>query len=64
MEDTYLGDGVYASFDGYQIWLAVNDHRNKVVTLEPGVFNNLVEYSNKIKGIVKEAEIIKKSNNR
>lgn len=23
MEDKYLGDGVYASFDGYQIWLAV-----------------------------------------
>ena len=21
MKDVYLGDGVYASFDGYQIWL-------------------------------------------
>ena len=21
IEDRYLGDGVYASFDGYQIWL-------------------------------------------
>jgi hypothetical protein len=33
----YLGDGVYASFDGYQIWLAVNHHQNKVVALDPQV---------------------------
>ena len=36
-KDVYLGDGVYASFDGYQIWLAVNDHNNKVIALEPQV---------------------------
>jgi len=41
---TYLGDGVYASFDGYQIWLAVNHHENKVVALEPHVFQNLCAY--------------------
>ena len=40
----YLGDGVYASFDGYQIWLAVNDHENKVIALEPEVANNLTMY--------------------
>jgi hypothetical protein len=40
----YLGDGVYASFDGYQIWLAVNHHENKVVALEPQVFKNLCHY--------------------
>ncbi len=43
-EDRYLGDGVYASFDGYQIWLAANDHRNKVVALEPSVFGALLRY--------------------
>ena len=42
--DEYLGDGVYASFDGYQIWLAVNDHRNRVIALEPQVFDALVRY--------------------
>ena len=42
---TYLGDGVYASFDGYQIWLAANDHRNKVVALEPSVFDQLNRYA-------------------
>lgn len=40
----YLGDGVYASFDGYQIWLAANDHRNKVIALEPSVFAALMRY--------------------
>ena len=40
----YLGDGVYASFDGYQIWLAANDHENIVIALEPCVFRRLVDY--------------------
>lgn len=42
--DEYIGDGVYVSFDGYQIWLAVNDHQNKVVALEPAVMFNLMRY--------------------
>ena len=42
--DKYLGDGVYASFDGFQIWLAVNDHENKVVALEPEVMEQLIIY--------------------
>ncbi len=44
MEDRYLGDGVYASFDGFHIWLAVNDHRNKVVALEPSIMAALIQY--------------------
>ena len=47
--NTYLGDGVYASFDGYQIWLAVNHHENKVVALDPQVFERLCEYANMLK---------------
>jgi hypothetical protein len=43
--DAYLGDGVYASFDGYQIWLAVNHHENKQVALEPQVLGALLEYA-------------------
>ena len=45
----YLGDGVYASFDGYQIWLAVNHHENKVVALEPSVLDRLNEYVEMLK---------------
>jgi sulfur transfer complex TusBCD TusB component (DsrH family) len=48
-ENTYLGDGVYASFDGYQIWLAVNHHENNVVALDPDVFAQLCKYVEKIK---------------
>ena len=48
MEDRYLGDGVYASFDGYQIWLAEGDHRNKVIALEPDVLQALVKYNEDI----------------
>ena len=45
----YLGDGVYASFDGYQIELRVNDHRNEpVVYLESNVMLELMAYANKI----------------
>lgn len=44
IEDKYLGDGVYASFDGYQIWLAANDHRNKVVAIEPQVWVALQKF--------------------
>ena len=47
---SYLGDGVYASFDGYHIWLAVNHHENQVVALEPQVLNALVEYAKRIFG--------------
>lgn len=46
--DRYLGDGVYASFDGYHIWLAANDYGNKVVALEPGVLAELLRYARRI----------------
>ena len=39
----YLGDGVYASHDGYHIWLAANHHENKVIALEPAVLARLLD---------------------
>ncbi len=47
-QDAHLGDGVYASYDGYQIWLAANDHRNKVVALEPSVMMALIDYASRV----------------
>lgn len=45
MNDAYLGDGVYASFDGYQIWL---DTRRQSpvnrIALDPHTFNALKAY--------------------
>jgi hypothetical protein len=44
----YLGDGVYASFDGYQVWLAANHHENDVVALEPAVMAALALYAKRV----------------
>jgi len=41
----YLGDAVYASFDGYQVWLHLNDHLTPpLIALEPAVLTALVLY--------------------
>lgn len=51
VEPAYLGDGVYASFDGYQILISVNDHRNPpAVALEPEVIESLIRYRDKCFG--------------
>lgn len=47
-QPVHLGDGVYARFDGYQIWLAANDHRNEVVALEPAVMNDLIRFADRV----------------
>jgi len=43
---SYLGDGVYAIFDGFGIWLHANDHEVPTdrVYLEPDVFRALLEF--------------------
>ncbi len=43
---TYLGDGLYAAYDGYQITLSANGHDREhgatdVVYLEPGMLRSL-----------------------
>lgn len=46
----YLGDGVYAIFDGYGIWLHANDHKNPTdkIYLEPAVLNALNKFLKRI----------------
>ncbi len=46
----YLGDGVYASFDGYQVWLetSVQYEDGSKIALEPDVFNALRNYVERI----------------
>lgn len=42
----YLGDGVYAGHDGYQVWLTVGSHMNaELIALEPDVLKALVTYA-------------------
>ena len=47
--ETYLGDGLYASFDGWSIWLRAprldGDH---VVALEPAVYGSLQQFIGEI----------------
>jgi hypothetical protein len=44
-EEVFLGDGLYASFDGFMITLrAPREDGDHVVMLEPGVFAALVEF--------------------
>lgn len=44
----YLGDGVYASFDGYHVWLTTGSHEERDasnrIALEPSVYAALVRY--------------------
>lgn len=54
MKDRYLGDGVYASFDGYQIWLVLKDVKNTRIALDPNVMDALNKYYEDIKKIFKE----------
>lgn len=48
IEPRYLGDAVYASFDGYHIWLGLSRHDSRVIALEPPVFEALVDYAEHI----------------
>lgn len=55
IEDTYLGDGVYASFDGYQIWLDLRGQDNTTrIALEPSVFGALMRFNAAIVAFQKE----------
>jgi len=46
--ETYLGDAVYASFDGYHIWLRTGDGNNQRIALEPSVFTALLKYRERL----------------
>ncbi len=56
--DEYLGDGVYASFDGYQILLDLRGQDDTTrIALEPPVFNKLIKFKNKIDTQLEEKDI-------
>lgn len=49
IEDRYLGDGVYASFDGYHIVLDLRGQDDTTsIALEPSVLLKLVQYASEI----------------
>lgn len=44
-KETYLGDAVYASYDGYHIWLRTGDGNNQRIALDPDVLAALFRYA-------------------
>jgi hypothetical protein len=56
-QNVYLGDGVYTSFNGYHIMIAVNHHGNHVVAIEPDVLIGLIKYGKQV-GVLTD-ELIK-----
>ena len=45
IKDRYLGDGVYASYDGYHVILDLRAQDNTTrIALEPAVYEALVRY--------------------
>lgn len=50
MPREYLGDAVYASFDGYHIWLKTGDGSNQQIALEAKVYFALRRYAQRIWG--------------
>jgi hypothetical protein len=49
--ETYLGDGLYVEFDGYQLKLKANDnlYPTDTVYLEPQVYENLLKFVDQLK---------------
>jgi len=53
---TYLGDSVYADYDGYHIWLYTDNGfgaTNKIA-LEPNVYNALIQFNKKVKRMIEK----------
>lgn len=55
LEPVYLGDGLYAQYDGYQIELYASDGIRKTnqVYLEPGVLSKFFDYVSELKKLSK-----------
>lgn len=56
-EPRYIGDGVYASFDGFQIWLGL-EAGQQLIALDPFVLAALNDYWQALRGKTNEAESI------
>lgn len=46
--ETYIGDAVYASHDGFAISLRTGDGQNQRIALEPEVYRALVAFAQRI----------------
>jgi hypothetical protein len=51
MEKTYLGDGVYAQHDGYQLWLTTEDgyRTTNAIALDDSTLGMFLRYIDKLR---------------
>ena len=55
-QESYIGDGLYASFDGFMITLrAPREHGDHVVALEPLILKAFIDYAMHV-GMLKKPE--------
>jgi GT2 family glycosyltransferase len=53
----YIGDGVYAGYDGYQVWIYTDrDDGRSYIALEPDVLDALADYHHKRQNAGKEED--------
>ena len=54
----YLGDSVYANFDGYHIVLTTNNGlgASNTIALDPDVYNALLQFKERIKQEIEKAK--------
>jgi hypothetical protein len=52
---SYLGDGVYASFDGYQIWLEADgeNHINRIA-IDDSTLDSFLKYKDRLSLLLRE----------
>lgn len=56
IDDMYLGDGVYASFDGYHIWLDLRGQDDTTrIALDPDVFSALLRFNEVLEAAIAKA---------
>lgn len=53
---TYLGDSVYASFDGYHIWLTTENGYgpSNQIALEPAALRALADYAKELERLAEK----------
>jgi hypothetical protein len=54
--DEYLGDGVYASYDGYHVWLDLRAQDSSRIALDPAVLAAFDEYRRKIQSRLRKTK--------
>jgi hypothetical protein len=47
--ESYIGDGVYVSFDGWYVWLYTDRENGRhKIALEPAVFDKLLQFTKEV----------------